>query len=74
MAIVISKPSSESYIKALCETADEIKLRAAEIIGDIDGQTSVSITINIQPHEIVTFDVSKTFIGGWKLNKKEESV
>lgn len=69
--ISIPKGSSESYIKALCETADEIKLRAAEIMGDIDGQTSVSITINVNPQEIVTFDVFKTFIGGWKLNKKE---
>lgn len=69
----ISKPSSENYIKALCETADEIKLRATEIIGDIDGQTSISITIKMNPQDIVTFDVFKTFIGGWKLNKKGES-
>lgn len=74
MAIVISKPSSESYIKALCEAADEIKLRAVEIIGDIDGRTNISVNITLNPHEIVTFDVSKTFIAGWKLNKKEESV
>ena len=71
--ISVPKVSSESYIKALCETADEIKLRAKEIVGDIDGQQSITVTINMNPQEIVTFDVFKTFIGGWKLNKKEES-
>lgn len=76
MSIKVPRTTTESYVEALYEAADEIKLRAKEIIGDIDGQLGVSISININPHEVVTIDVFKNFISGWKqqkLNKEESS-
>jgi hypothetical protein len=73
VSINIVKHTSQSYIEALCEAADEIKLRAEEIIGDVDGQQNITVRINLNPHEVVTIDVFKTFISGWKQFKKEES-
>ena len=66
MSIEIPRATAESYVEALCVAADEIKLRAKEIIGDIDGQLEVSVSINISPHEVVTIDVLKAYVSGWK--------
>lgn len=74
MEINIPKGNSENYVEALMNATEDIKLRAEEIIGDVGGQTAITITINLNPHEIPTYDVYKTFIAGWKLIKKEESV
>lgn len=65
----ISKLTSKDYVEALHIAADELKLRAEEIIGDIEGQQSIIVTINFEPGEIVTIDVYKTFISGYKQNK-----
>ena len=65
----ISKPTSKDYVEALHIAADELKLRAEEIIGDIEGQQSIIVTIKFRPDEIVTIDVYKTFISGYKQNK-----
>jgi hypothetical protein len=66
VSIKIPKSTSETYVDALCQAADEIKLRAEEFIGDINGQQSITIAINLNSHEIVTIDVYKTFISGYK--------
>jgi hypothetical protein len=60
------KSTSKDYVEALRIAADEIILRAEEIIGDIEGQQSINVTINFRPDEIVTIDVYKTFISGYK--------
>jgi hypothetical protein len=66
VSIKVPKNTSETYVDALCQAADEIKLRAEEIIGDIDGQQSITITINLNSQDIVTIDVFKAYISGWK--------
>jgi len=58
----------------LCQAADEIKLRAEEFIGDINGQQSITITINLNSQEIVTIDVYKTFISGYKQTTKMREI
>ena len=66
MSIRTISPTSESYVDALCDAADEIKLRAKEIVGDIDGQQSITVTINMNPGEIITIDVFKSFVSAYK--------
>jgi len=60
------KSTSKDYVEALRIAANELILRAEEIIGDIEGQQSIIVTINFKPDEIVTIDVYKTFISGFK--------
>ncbi len=74
MSIKIPKSTSETYVDALCQAADEIKLRAEEFIGDINGQQSMTITINLNSQEIVTIDVCKTFISGYKQTIKMREI
>lgn len=66
MSMRTISPTSESYVDALCDAADEIKLRAKEIVGDIDGQQSITVTINMNPGEIITIDVFKSFVSAYK--------
>ena len=66
MSIRTISPTSESYVDALCDAADEIKLRAKEMVGDIDGQQSITVTINMNPGEIITIDVFKSFVSAYK--------
>jgi hypothetical protein len=73
MAIKIAKSDRESYVAALIQATEEIKLRADEIVGDVDGQRSVDISFSIQPFEITEILVTKTFISGHKQRNKEES-
>lgn len=47
MSIKIPKSTSETYVDALCQAADEIKLRAEEFIGDINGQQSITIKLEL---------------------------
>lgn len=42
------------------------KLRAKEMVGDIDGQRSITVTINMDPGEIITIDVFKSFVSAYK--------
>ena len=72
MSIRITSPTSESYVDALCDAADEIKLRAKEIVGDIDGQRSITVTINMYPGEIITIDVFKSFVSAYKKRMRKE--
>jgi len=74
VSIKIPKSTSETYVDALCQAADEIKLRAEEFIGDINGQQSITITINLNSQEIVTIDVYKTFISGYKQKTKMRKI
>ena len=62
----LKEPITEHFVEALCEAAKEIIWRAEEIIGDIEGQQNITVTINLRPAEIVTIDVYKTFISGFK--------
>lgn len=71
MSIRTTPPTSEDYVDALCDAADEIKLRAKEIIGDINGQLYITVTINMEPKEIVTIDVSKSFINSYKKSNEK---
>lgn len=71
MSIRTTSPTSENYVDALCDAADEIKLRAKEIVGDIDGQRSVTVTIKMEPGEIITIDVFKSFVSVYKKRKNE---
>lgn len=71
MAIRVTMPDKESYVAALIEAAEEIKIRADEIVGDIDGQKSIDISFSIQPFEITEISVYKTFISGHKQNNGE---
>lgn len=64
--------TSENYVDALCDAADEIKLRAKEIVGDIEGQRSITITINMDPGEIITIDVFKSFVSAYKKRMRKE--
>jgi hypothetical protein len=66
MSIRTTSLTSESYVNALCDAADEIKLRAKEIVGDIDGQRGITVTINMNPGEMITIDVFKTFVSAYK--------
>ena len=66
MSIRTISPTSESYVDALCDAADEIKLRAKEMVGDIEGQQSITVTINMNPGEIITIDVFKSFVSAYK--------
>ena len=66
MSIRLPETTSQSYVEALHQAADEIKLRAEEIIGDIDGQQGITVAIHLNPHEIPTIDVFKTYIPGRK--------
>jgi hypothetical protein len=68
MSIRTTSLTSESYVDALCDAADEIKLRAKEIVGDIDGQRRITVMINMNPGEIITIDVFKSFVSAY--NKK----
>ena len=71
MAIKVVKADRESYVLALIQAAEEIKLRADEIVGDIDGQKSIDISFSICPFEITEITVYKTFISGHKQNDRE---
>ena len=71
MAIRVTMPDKESYVAALIQAAEEIKLRADEIVGDIDGQKGVDISFSICPFEITEITVYKTFISGIKQNNGE---
>ena len=62
----LKEPTTEHFVEALCEAAKEIIWRAEEIIGDIEGQQNITVTINLRPAEIVTIDVYKAFISGYK--------
>ena len=73
MAIKVVKPGRESYVAALIEAAEEIKLRADEIVGDVDGQKCIDISFSIQPFEITEISVCKTFISGYKQRTKEDT-
>lgn len=74
MIIRTTSPTSEGYVDALCDAADEIKLRAKEIVGDIDGQQSIKVTINMVPGEIITINVFKSFVSAYKKRiRKEDS-
>ena len=66
MSLNTLKSTSKDYLEALRIAANELILRAEEIIGDIEGQQSIIVTINFRPAEIVTIDVYKTFISGYK--------
>lgn len=66
MSIINTSPTSENYVDALCDAADEIKLRAKEIVGDIDGQRRITVMINMNPGEIITIDVFKSFVSAFK--------
>lgn len=66
MIIRTTSPTSENYVDALCDAADVIKLRAKEIVGDIDGQRSISVTIKMEPGEIITIDVFKSFVSSYQ--------
>ena len=66
MSIKLPEITSQSYVEALHQAADEIKLRAEEIIGDIDGQQGIAVAIHLNPHEIPTINVFKTYIPGRK--------
>ena len=66
MSLNTLKFTSKDYVEALRIAANELILRAEEIIGDIEGQQSIIVTINFRPAEIVTIDVYKTFISGFK--------
>ena len=72
MSIRTISPTSESYVDALCDAADEIKLRAKEMVGDIEGQQSITVTINMNPGEIITIDVFKSFVSGYKKRTRKE--
>lgn len=71
MAIRVTMPDKESYVAALIQAAEEIKLRADEIVGDIDGQKRIDISFSIWPFEITEISVYKTFISGYKQKTKE---
>jgi hypothetical protein len=73
MPIRVPKATRESYVDALIQAVEEIKLRADEIIGDIDGQKRIDISFSVDPFEITEISVYKTFISGYKQNNKEES-
>lgn len=72
MAIKVVKPDRESYVAALIEAAEEIKIRADEIVGDVNGQKSIDISFSIQPFEFTEISVYKTFISGWKQRSRED--
>ena len=72
MSIRTTSPTSENYVDALCDAADEIKLRAKEIVGDIDGQRSVTVTIKMEPGEIITIDVFKSFVSVYKKRMRKD--
>ena len=71
MAAKTTYPDRESYVAALIEAAEEIKIRADEIVGDVDGQRSIDVSFSIQPFEITEISVYKTFISGHKQRTKE---
>lgn len=71
MAIKVVKPDRESYVAALIEAAEEIKIRADEIVGDLDGQRSIYVSFSILPYEITEISVTKFFISGHKQRTKE---
>lgn len=74
MSIRTTLLTSESYVDALCDAADEIKLRAKEMVGDIDGQRSITVTINMNPGEIITIDVFKSFVSAYKKRMRKEKI
>jgi hypothetical protein len=71
MAIKVTRANRDSYIAALIQAAEEIKIRADEIVGDIDGQRSIYISFSLRPFEVTEISVYKTFISGWKQNQQE---
>ena len=66
MAIKVINPDGESYVAALIQAAEEIKIRAEEIVGDIDGQKDIDISFSVRPFEVTEITVYKTFISGHK--------
>ena len=71
MAIRVVKPDKEGYVAALIEAAEEIKLRAEEIVGDVDGQKRIDISFSIRPSEVTDIVINKVFISGFKQGRKE---
>ena len=72
MAIKVVTPGREGYVAALIEAAEEIKIRAEEIVGDINGQKGIDISFSIEPNNITEISVFKTFISGWKQRSRED--
>lgn len=71
MAIKVTDANRDNYIAALIQAAEEIKSRADEIVGDIDGQRNIHISFKIRPFEVTDISVRKTFISGWKQNQQK---
>lgn len=71
MAAKMIGPDRESYVAALIEAAEEIKILADEIVGDIAGQKSIDVSFSIWPFEITEISITKTFIVGHKQRTKE---
>lgn len=58
----VKRLTNEGYAEALKAAADEIKRRAAELIGDIENTRGYEITIYINPQEIVTISMKKDML------------
>ena len=66
MAMMVHKDIKQDYINALNETCDDIKQQAERIFGDIYEKTikKIEIVINIEPNNIVEYEVKKTYFTG----------
>ena len=67
MATKVFPKTHEGYVLALRAAADDIKRRAEEIVGDIEQQTRIDISISIVPGKttnIKIIEIKKTLISG----------
>ncbi len=66
MAMMVHKDIREDYINALNETCDDIKKQAERIFDDINFNPvkGIKIVINIEPNNIVEYEVKKTYYTG----------
>ena len=66
MAITVFQRTHDGYTAALVTAAEEIKLRADDMVGEIDGVRRIMVQIDLTPDEIVTVKTVKFYTAGWK--------
>lgn len=72
MAISTPAQTHEGNVALLCQAAEEIKLRADDMIGDVDGVGGITVKINMNPAEAVTIETTKSYFSGYRTGMEVE--
>jgi hypothetical protein len=57
---LLNAGNHEKIAQNLCATADAIRRRADDIVGDITNVTGITITIHMNANDICRYDVQKS--------------